>query len=305
MQYTNKANLHPAHAGYLKSQHYWLKGDISATGLISSPRATQLIKRHEEEIVKDVSENYKSRAGTEYHRGLHVHILERQAAEDPEYIHLLSEHPVNTTIHGWVVTGTIDLVDPIRKQIRDLKNTSVWGYIFGAKHEYQAQLNVYLTLSAMDIDELFIEFGFTDWHKGDTYKKDYPQEPNAVLKIPVWKASKTWEYISKRVLLHQKAVDIPDDDLPTCTGDGTISNERWEKPAKFAVYKNGYTKTKRASKLENSLDEANAWVAKQKEPDKYKVYFRRGEQTKCKDWCDAAPFCNQWARLQADEMEEV
>jgi hypothetical protein len=304
MKFTNKAKTHPAIAGYLQSQHYFLKGDISTTGLIKPPRETLLCQRHDDEIIVDVSKNYKSKAGTEFHAGVQRWIEKNQ----PKGV--MSEKKLRMDINNWVVTGTADIIDYLLHQLWDIKNASVWAKIFGAKHEYQAQLNIYkvmaeATIEYLQINELFIAFGFTDWHKSDLYKKDYPKLAIDVLEIPVWPKDKTIAYMEDRVAYHQDAINEEDDNLPYCTGHGTVDNERWEKPSKFAVYKGGYTKAKRASKLENTLDKANAWVAKQKEPEKYLVYHRLGEQTKCKDWCDAAPFCNQWKELQDNQMEAV
>ena len=304
MQYTNKAKIHPAIAAYLQSQHYFLKGDISCTRLISSPRATQLEKRHDKDIIVDVSELYKAKAGTEYHGG-----VERFIKANPDlFPGVVSETKFKMDVMGWVVTGTADIIDKLTKQLWDMKNSSVWAMMFGVKHEHKAQLNIYKAMAkeiGIDIERLFIAFGFTDWHKSDLYKKDYPQLAIDFLEIPVWSAERTMDYIEDRVEYHQESVETPDEDLPDCTGYGTESNERWEKPSKFAIYSGKYAKSKRAAKLCDSLDDAQAWVNSKKEPAKYSIYFRRGVQTKCEDWCDASPFCSQWKELQATAMEEI
>jgi hypothetical protein len=304
MQYTNKAKTHPAIAGYLQSQHYFLKGDISTTGLIKSPRESQLLKRHDAEIVVDVASLYKSKAGTEFHAGVQRFIAENKAM----FPHVLSEQPLEANIAGWEVTGTADIIDLGTNQLWDMKNSSIWAKIFGAKPEYKAQLNIYRAMSmelGIRIDKLFIAFGFTDWHKSDLYKKDYPKQEIDILEIPVWPIHKTRDYMWERVAFHQANQDATDDELPDCTGCDSDSNERWEKPSKFAIYSGKFTRSKRASKLCNTLIEAKSWVDGKKDPSKYSIYFRRGEQTKCKDWCDAAPFCNQWAKLKATELEEI
>src|SRR5688572_24829910 len=79
---------------------YQSAGDISATGLIQPPRIRQLTKRHGDKITEDVSDLMWRMAGSIGHK-----IVERGAPANT-----FSEERLSTQLHGWVITGKVDLM---------------------------------------------------------------------------------------------------------------------------------------------------------------------------------------------------
>ena len=79
-----------------------------------------------------------------------------------------------------------------------------------------------------------------------------------------------------------------DDDLPFCTDE-----ERWQRPSKFAV---GKKKTKRALRVLDSHEEAEDWMVTTGKGEY--IEERPGQAIRCENYCDVAPFCNQWKEMQ-------
>ena len=120
MRYTNKANLPEPMVKALTFDDYDYDkaGDISITGLITPPRIRQLMKRHDDEIVVDVSDRIWLLLGNSVHI-----ILERMQLKN-----VLQEERLSTEIKGWQVTGKPDLLDQMAA-LTDYKVTSTWSVI--------------------------------------------------------------------------------------------------------------------------------------------------------------------------------
>jgi hypothetical protein len=78
------------------------------------------------------------------------------------------------------------------------------------------------------------------------------------------------------------------ENLPDCT-----DAERWAKEDSWAVKKPG---AKRAIKVLWSHQEAINYVATL--PAKHEIEHRKGEYTRCANYCAVSEFCNQWAMDQ-------
>ena len=79
---------------------------------------------------------------------------------------------------------------------------------------------------------------------------------------------------------------MPDDELPECTAE-----ERWERPIKYAVKKEG---RKSALRVLDSLKDAENYMAEKKLFAKHFVETRQGESVRCESYCAVQPFCNQY-----------
>jgi hypothetical protein len=101
-------------------------------------------------------------------------------------------------------------------------------------------------------------------------------------------------WIANRLKLHLDAQHFGV--LPDCT-----PKERWVRDTKWAVYKKG---NKRASRLLDSEEEAVGWIAEKEDAENYKVVFREGESVRCARYCSAAPWCEQWKRIQEEAGDE-
>ena len=118
---------------------------------------------------------------------------------------------------------------------------------------------------------------------------DYPQAPIATIDVPLWSERDQNDYMAERISLHQEAefANIVGDRLPDCT-----DNERWAKDPKFAVKKGT---NKRALRVFDSSDEAEAYIKTNNLDSKHHIEHRPGEYTRCaSNWCRVAEFCDQW-----------
>jgi hypothetical protein len=109
-------------------------------------------------------------------------------------------------------------------------------------------------------------------------RSGYPSVPFVSLPVKTWADSYTREYIDERLTLH--FINPP----AVCTPE-----ERWEKPAKFAVMKGS---NKRAVKLHDSMAEANKHMDNANAKVKgHWVEHRPGTDTRCVDYCPVKQFC--------------
>jgi hypothetical protein len=283
MKFTNKHNLPRPLYDALVHDSYYHEGSISATGLIKSPREYQLCKRHDDEVVKDATDNIWSLMGSIGHN-----IIERENVGEG-----LKEERLYMDIKGWKLAGKPDLwMAP--DSLHDYKFTSVWVYIMDrAKIEWEQQLNIYaymMTDAGFPVKNLYVNAIFRDWQKSKAKReKNYPQVGYKRYKMKLWSNTEQRDYINERVELHQSLELVDDDLLPECTPE-----QRWESETVYAVMKNG---NKRSTKNCKNIEMAEKYIAAHKDGSKMYVDTRVGESRKCIDYCDAAPFCNQWRRI--------
>lgn len=206
---------------------------------------------------------------------------------------------------GKTVSGQIDLVYP-DEIITDYKMMSIWEGINGLKPEKIQQLNLYNLLANFGTDDameglkveprqLQIVSLYRDWSKnkaaqalqrGDT---GYPQKQVRVWKVEKWSLPDAAKFLRERIETHMRAEAIEnDDDLPFCTDE-----ERWQRPSKFAVMKKG---RKSALRVLNSHNDAEDWMVTEQKGEY--IEERPGQAIRCENYCDAAPFCNQWQEIQ-------
>ncbi len=282
MHYTNKYNLPPELCESVAYNDYTKGGaDYSATELIGPPQIRQLKLRHADEMVEDYSDGIFRLFGQLGHK-----LLERSS--DYEAFH---EERLSVEINGCTISGSVDACrrySDNKMLISDYKFTSKYASQ-DAKSDWIAQLNIYDYLwheNGFDIDKLQIVAIHRDWSAREHLRgSDY--QPVKILSIPKWGHEKTLKYIEERLLIHELAGNMPDEELPPCSPD-----ERWAKPDVWAVMKS--EKHKRATKLYDNEEEA------QEHADKIGgvVVFRKGESVRCEDYCPVKQFCHQYKAMQ-------
>jgi hypothetical protein len=116
--------------------------------------------------------------------------------------------------------------------------------------------------------------------------RQYPQNPVFVYEFPVTQSElfKIGTFIRGKVGEYEKYLSADDDEVPPCS-----PNERWDRPSKFAVKKEGRQK---AVKLFDVQSEAEARAAEL--GDGHYVEHRVGESVKCENYCLCAGFCNYY-----------
>lgn len=198
---------------------------------------------------------------------------------------------------GWRVSGKLDLVTVAQGKLTDWKDTSVWSIkdaldartAGSGKKEWTAQVNLLGLFGrgyGYRIRQVEVGAFGRDWRRNEKLRyDDYPDDEVTVVPQPLWSEAEAIRYLEERVALHQPAQAGK---LPDCTPE-----ERWEKPTQYAVTKKG---RKTAVRLYENRTLADQHAASQ--PD-LTVVVRPGESTRCAQYCDALPFCDQGQKILA------
>lgn len=267
---TNNAGLPLPLVEAIKRDPYSSNGsDITVTTLLKPPRAVALEHQHREEITEDAADRLWALIGQIGHL-----ILERSGG-------LSTELRLFSTVRGWRVSGQMDLLSG--NVLTDYKLTSVWSCKDGLKPEWEQQMNALRWVASkneINIEKAQIVAIYRDWSKLEARRSsDYPRHQAQVFDVPLWSLEQAEKWIFNRVEAHQAARTV----LPECT-----SEERWEKPPKWAVMKKG---RERAVKLCESQSIANDMV--ESLGNSHYVQHRPGEQVRCQNYCAAMLFCQQ------------
>jgi hypothetical protein len=289
MKLTNKFNLPQTFVNVIDRPTYSKgKAHISATEIINSPRIVQLKKKYWNEIEQDASEMVWSLFGSAVHN-----ILEHGKDD-----HHIVEERIHLQFEGWHISGAIDLqeIEPNgTTTISDYKVTGAWA-VMNEKDDWHRQLNIYAWLvekaKNVKVGKLQIIAIIRDWSARDAATKEgYPPSPVATIDIPLWTFEEREAFITKRIYDHGTALFEmeTDGDLPNCTAE-----DMWEKKTSYALKKDGNV---RAKSVHESQEEADKALAKAEESakkgDKFVIEIRQGERTRCKNYCQVSPFCNQ------------
>jgi hypothetical protein len=288
----------------------------SVTQLIDAPKVRVLRNRHADQISRDISDSVWLLLG----KGVH-HILEHGAAERGDPDHTVEER-IFVTVRGVVISGQMDIQSHPSEaaEIIDWKVTSTYriSNADGLK-KWEEQLNSYATIRAMAKDRIAQEAGadkaekdhpgnvskltivafLRDWSKSKARQnKDYPQAPVVSISLPLWPLSKGHAFVHDRVKAHLSA-DMSDEigmEPEPCTDE-----DRWMRPGTYEVVqitKDGREWVRNTFDGDNAKQLAHAQmqdnIAKMKVPARTWVRERPAVPVRCMDWCEAAPFCDQW-----------
>jgi len=261
--------------------------DISVTSLLKPPQQRTLEVRHKEDLTEDVSDRIWSLLGQVVHG-----ILER--AEETA----IAEERLFIDVEGWKIGGQMDRFLLKEGLLQDYKFVTVYKVRDGIPEEYARQLNIYahiLRKNGKKVKKLQIVAILRDWSKNQYMREGepYPAQQVVLLDVPIIPDEEVAEYVKERVLLHKEAASLPSDKLPECSKE-----DRWAKDDVWAVMKKG---NKKAVRLCNN-EEAAQLAVEAAGPGHY-VQFRRGESIRCKSYCLAAPFCQQYKKIK-EESEE-
>ena len=285
MKLTNELNLPQPFVDAATSDYQYTDKRYSVTSVLKGTREAILQRRHSEEIETDVSEMVWAIFGSAVHK-----ILE----QSEETADQLKENWLSVEVqNGYELSGIFDLYDDATGTVTDYKTATVWKFIYKEFDDWRTQCLAYVwLLRKIGFNARRGEIvGMLKDHSKTKAKTDhtYPQYP--VQRIG-------WEFTDKDLegfesWLKAKFADIEaaeqlsDDDLPLCS-----DVERWHKPDKYAVMKEG---RKTAVKLYDSEEEANERV--EQEGKGFYVEHRKGEDSKCLNYCSACEFCSHYKEL--------
>lgn len=209
---------------------------------------------------------------------------------------IISEERFYFTVGDYVISGKPDWYNQETGWIEDYKVTSTYKIMKGDYSDWTYQLNCYahiLRSHGFEVKGLKINAILRDWKPSEAKRNEnYPKGRVAIIELPLMKPIDILLYMANRVKIHQEAKELPEDQLPECSEE-----DRWAKPATFAVMKNG---SSRASKVFESEEEAQGFASSSPE---YYVQKRGGESLRCEEYCKVKDFCKQYARMMGTETK--
>lgn len=290
MKLTNKFGLPETIVNVVRRPSYTKGGaHLSVTELMTSPRIVQLRSANLDKIEQDVSEFVWSLFGTAIHG-----VLEHGKGDN----HIVEER-IHAQLDGYHISGAIDLqtVEPDGVIISDYKTTGAWS-VMQEKKDWETQLNIYAwlveTVKKTPVKGIEIVAIIRDWSRREADTREgYPQAPIVTLKIPMWELSYTEQYIRDRIHAHADAhlSMLTNGELPECTPEDT-----WEKPAVWAIKKEGNVRAKTLCYSEDEAKEKLAELGKG-----YIIEHRPGERTRCQNYCSVSEYCTQWAEFRREK----
>ena len=285
MNYTNELGL-PAPLAAALTRDTYSRGDASysATGLLRPPRMAALFDDPDNIMFRDVSENLWTLFGTAVHSIL----------EDSKHPDFITEERLYCSVSGVKLSGAID-VQHIQKDgtriLQDYKTRKAYGVMNNDSDEKQLNIYAYIAhKNGIKVSGLQIINFVKDWSRHEAERKpDYPPQDIFIQNIPLWPIEQTEAFVMERIAAHEEARA---GNLPDCTDE-----ERWLRDDKFAVMKE---KRVRAVRVFDSQEEAETFIAAQKDADKHTIDHRRGQPIRCEQFCDVADYCDQFATFKQE-----
>lgn len=280
---TNKLNLPQPFVDAATSDHRYKPNRYSVTEVLGGTCEAILKRRHSGEADEDVADRFWAIWGTAVHK-----VLEEAQATDTQLQEQWFSVPIERT--PYEMSGIFDLYDDETGTVTDWKTTSCWTVIFGNFEKWRDQCLLYcwmLRKHGFDArrGEIVALLRDHSIRKART-DSDYPQHP--VFRIG-------WDFDGEDFMRAEAHVGawfaeveheetLEDEFLEPCSPE-----QRWHKPDKWAVMKDG---RKRAVRVFENEEQAVELLNRLKETDKgHHMEFREGEDTKCDSYCSVADFC--------------
>jgi hypothetical protein len=289
MNYTNELGL-PAPLAAALTKDTYSRGDASysATGLLRPPRMAALFDDPDNIVFRDVSENLWTLFGTAVHSIL----------EDSKHPDFITEERLYCSVSGVKLSGAID-VQHIQKDgtriLQDYKTRKAYGVMNNDSDEKQLNIYAYIAhKNGIKVSGLQVINFVKDWSRHEAERKpDYPPQDIFIQNIPLWPTEQSEAFVMERIAAHEEARA---GNLPDCTDE-----ERWLRDDKFAVMKE---KRVRAVRVFDSQEEAETFIAAQKDADKHTIDHRRGQPLRCEQFCDVSDYCDQFATFKQENSVE-
>jgi len=277
MTITNKMNLPEALVKAVTVRRHNNPGRLSATTLLNGTKQIILTDRHWDDLEDDVADRFWAIIGTAVHS-----VLEDEGADE------FAEEFISHEVDGVIVTGRIDNYNMRTGIISDYKSVSVWKIKFQDFDDWKKQGLIYAWLlhkNGFEVKKCQFIALLKDHSKRDA-KRDsaYPQKPMYVYEFNVTpeRLEEIEAFIKENIAEYKRCKEMADDDIPPCSAE-----QRWEKPTKYAVRKEG---RKSAIRVFDNADEAEKMVADLGSG--HYVEKRPGESVRCSEYCSCCDFCN-------------
>jgi hypothetical protein len=300
---TNKYNLPHAFveacAGFM-SKNPPKPGTISVTAMLKPPQMHFLESKHFHDIEEDAMDRLWALFGSA------VHGVLQKAAERKKTWKALSEEFLTINVNGWEVRGVLDqfeleTADGKSNVLSDWKVVKAFALIGEGKLEWEQQLNVYrymLHCHGIECDHLEIRAIVRDHSTREAQKNsDYPQQPFAIVPVPLWPIAEAKAFVEYRVAVHAKASK---GEYPPCS-----KAERWAKDDVWAVFAAEGAPRAINGGLMPSHEEAHlkAKTIAMKNMKPAFIQYRPATSVRC-DYCRARPWCIQYQQIRADQRDK-
>jgi len=278
MKITNKLNLPEGFVKAASTEKHNQPNTLSATTLIQGIKQIILTERHWEELEDDVADRIWAIWGQAVHS-----LLEIEGEND------FTEQKMSYKIGKITVTGTIDNYDMKHGVICDYKTASINKVRFKDFNDWYLQGMIYawlLTKNNFPVSRCRFIALLKDHSKSEAMRDyQYPKEPVYIYEFPVTPQAlfKIGVFIKNKVDEYQRYNALDDNVIPPCS-----PVERWERPPKFAVIKNG---AKKAFRLFDKREDANLLAETKSD---YYVEHRPGESIRCQSFCLCCRYCNHY-----------
>ncbi len=313
MKITNKQHLPEAIVWAVTHDRYdGGHGDISITTLIAPAQIRKLREMYQDELVEDATDRIWSMLGSAIHYVIEnaAETMKKEGIWDDD--DCIIEKRFYHDFNGVKISGQIDLYE--RGTLTDFKLTSVYAIksaiYTDEKKEWDAQINLQRWLlehNGIEVPRQYIVAIARDWTRSFSLRdRDYP--PRAcMIEIPRWSEEQIESYVQSRLNAHFSEY------TQLCTPE-----ECWETPTKYALMKVGRKSAVRVMDTEDfiwgyaiendladlripeSATKGSEIEAKYELKKGYSIETRPGERKRCQDYCDVAPFCDQYKQWQEE-----
>lgn len=295
MKITNKLGLPDMLQRAVEREYTYRDKRYSITSMLETDRALMLKRRYNDIIEQDVSECIWMLFGSVTHYALETGI----ECKENEYV---EEHLEHTFDNGYTLSG---IIDHVYDYVDDYKTTSVWSVIYKSNYDHwekQLKMGAYLHYKKHGtwINQGRIIAILKDWNRKDAIgKSDYPKLPVEVIYFDLGSPSEIEEWIIKRFEKIIELEKMADHELPMCSLE-----ERFNKGDTYAIKKKGNVK---ALKVHKTLEEARQHLInlEMKYPSVYEIEERKGEDTKCLNYCSCNKQCPYYLMNHDEDIKEI
>lgn len=283
---TNKLNLPQPFVDAATSDHKYTDKRYSVSEVLGGTCEAILKRRHQGEADEDVADRVWAIFGTAVHK-----VLQEGEATSSQ----LQEEWLSVPVpeEGYRLSGIFDLYDEDMETVTDYKTASVWKVKFGEFEDWRKQTLLYcymLRTQGFKATRGQIVALLRDHSQREAKLKaadGYP--PHPVFTIG-WEFTKEDFEEAERMLADWYAKVSREEQLPDAELEPCSPEQRWHKPDKWAVMKDG---RKRAVRVFEDEEQAVALLNELKEKDQgHHIEHRPGEDTKCDGYCPVAEFCH-------------
>ena len=277
-----------------------LGSDVSVTELLNPPRMIHLMDRHRGKNVEtDIDAILPALIGN----GLHDQLQKYLRTDGKVSGKWKVERKLTSVIDGVRLTGRFDCMynDTDMYDIKVTKIYKAMKALKGDVDDWEKQLNTYdymLSNDGIKLKSLNICMVVLDWNKSETYKQNYPKSRLSIIPISKWTKTEQERWLKTLIGLWKTTKYLKDDELPLCS-----PKDRWADAPVYKLYRN--PKHKRATKVFPTKQRALDYLKKCQDNDTEHKWDNGiinrsfgNPWRRCEQWCNAAPYCNQFQNKQ-------